>query len=119
MNRTLLRFAKDFRIKHVWLEASGLALTEKLIEPLKGPSLSKWISLRQIIHLVDAGNFFTPSNSLEIHAPQVIPADSLLLNKIDTTSPETLDKVRVVVKSWNPRASLYESAHCEINPIPG
>lgn len=127
------RLAREGRYDALVIESTGIA------EPLPvaatfefrdedGFSLSDLARLDTMVTVVDAANLLKDYGSadflrergeslgeedqrtlVDLLVDQMEFADTIVLNKVSATDPDTLEKARAVVKALNPRARLVEA----------
>lgn len=118
MKSTLLEFAANRDIHEVWIEASGIAETDDILDRLMDHPLPLKIEIKEVIHLIDAENFkggfiegFSQKN-------QVALADRVIVNKIDLIKPKVVEKILSDLRKWNPEALLQPAIRCDVDLTP-
>ena len=110
-------------IDRLFIEASGMAdpsSMEKLLEELtplirKKNGIKRRYLYRGAICIVDAGHFLGLSEYLNPVISQVQKSSVVLLNKIDTVSPDGVAKVRARIGEINPDAYIAETRYAEVS----
>ncbi|MDR1303745.1 MAG: GTP-binding protein [Verrucomicrobiales bacterium] len=105
----LKQYAADTGLAQVWVEASGLANTEDLLDCLTSRDLAGKIEIRQIIYVLDAKNFPRWLVNRWVHEAQARWADVIIINKTDQVSAADVANIRTQVGDWNAGARLLES----------
>ncbi len=113
MKSTLLEFSLIPEIKSVWIEASGIAETDDILDRLMDYPLPQKIEIKEIIHVIDAENYpgwffdgFGQKN-------QIALANRILLNKVDLVKPAILEKIKKEIHSLNPHVLLQPTTYCD------
>jgi G3E family GTPase len=112
MRCALLEFYALPEIQHVWIEASGVAETDEILDRLMDHPLPQRIVLQEIIHVVDAENFPGWFYDGFGQKHQIALANRVLINKVDLVKPAILQKIIGDVKSWNPLALVQPTIRC-------
>ncbi len=95
------------------LESSGLADPVNIAEMLGSPRLRDKTYLAHIWCIVDALNFKKISGMNKRVEHQLMVADTIVLNKIDTM-PEGTGKITEKLRSVNPFAAIIETSYCRL-----
>lgn len=97
----------------ILVEASGMAKPSAM-----SPILEQAITLTQnrlvyggMVTVVDVTQFLKLRSVVNAVDEQIVHADLLVINKIDTASPEATEKVRHVLGELNPRAGIVAVSH--------
>ncbi|MDR0533904.1 MAG: GTP-binding protein [Verrucomicrobiales bacterium] len=105
----LKQYAADANLEQVWIEASGVADLEDLLDCLTNTELVGRIEIRQIIYVVDAENFPRWFINRWVHEDQAKWADVIIINKTDKVSARQLDDIKKRVRSWNANGEILQS----------
>jgi G3E family GTPase len=107
----LLRFAQDPAIARVWIEASGVAEPEELLERLTDTSLLEHTALRSVIHVIDARQLQSGWMPGLAHKDHVRWADVVVLTRSDQVAASAMEALMAEVRSWNARAAVLPAAY--------
>jgi G3E family GTPase len=99
-----------------WIETSGLADPEEVLDHLSSASLQDRIVLRRMILVVDASDFPCSWRGRAVQEEQVRYADLLLLNKTDRIDDAARLRVETALKKLNPHAEVVATHHGVIEP---
>jgi G3E family GTPase len=108
--------AENPKIDLLWIETSGLADPEEVIDHLSAPELAQSTVLRRMILVVDASDFPCSWRGRAVQAEQVRYADVLLLNKIDRVDATRRQRVEIELRKLNPTAEIIVTEHGRIDP---
>jgi len=109
----LLRFAADARIARVWIEASGVAEPEELLERLTDTSLVECTSLRSLVHVIDAEQLKGAWMPGVAHKDHVRWADVVVLSRADRLRPAEMEAQAARVRGWNADVVVLPAAKGE------
>jgi len=98
----LLKLSRDPAIERVWIEASGVAEPEDLLERLTDTDLLRVISPRAVIHVIDSRQLEASPSSSRHHKEAVQFADVVVLTRTDELSPRQVAGCERTVLGWNP-----------------
>ena len=89
------------------IETTGIADPSSIVQVfLQNPAVEKAYDLQQVICLVDADQLEEWLDEVEEALRQVVAADVLLVNKIDTVSAEKREQVYRLLEGINPHAKI-------------
>jgi G3E family GTPase len=111
----LHKFARDPSIDLAWIEASGAASTEDLLDRLTDSSLLTEIELTGVLHVVDAANYPLLWFGRASHQEQFGWADLVLINKVDLAKPAAVTRIEEDVVQVNPRARIVHTVRGEFD----
>jgi G3E family GTPase len=100
----------------VWIETSGLADPEEVLDHLSVPELQHRTVIRRLILVVDASDFPCSWRGRAVQEEQVRYADVILLNKTDRIDEEARLAVEVSLRKINPSAQIVSTRNGEISP---
>jgi G3E family GTPase len=100
----------------VWIETSGLADPEEVLDHLSAPELQDTTVIRRIILVVDASDFPCSWRGRAVQEEQVRYADLILLNKTDLLDEVAGKRVEIGLRQINPSAKIVTSHRGEVNP---
>lgn len=98
----LLKFGRDPAIERVWIEASGVAEPEDLLERLTDSDLLRIISPRAVVHVIDGRQLAASPGSSRHHREAVRFADVVVLSRTDELGPREVAGCEQTVLGWNP-----------------
>jgi len=110
----LLADNPDFDL--VWIETSGLADPEEVLDHLSAPELQDRTVIRRMILVVDGSDFPCSWRGRAVQEEQVRYADLILLNKTDRLDDTARQRVEISLRKINPAARLVTTRHGEIAP---
>ncbi len=113
MRSTLLEFSANPEIHEVWIEASGIAETDDILDRLMDYPLPQKTVIQEIIHVLDAESFSGWFSNGVGQKQQVALANRVLVNKADRIKPAALQKMIQEIQAWNPRALVQSTVRCE------
>lgn len=115
MKQSLLEFALVPEIEQVWIEASGIAETEDILDRLMDHPLPQKTLIQEIIHVIDAqqgvGGLLEAMNQKK----QAALANRILINKTDLVPPKNITEITEKIRSWNPHALIQATVRCDID----
>ncbi len=98
------------------IEASGVAQPDEIIAALSDPAIADRIDLGPIVTLVDAGRFPLMLSALgSFYEEQVVRADRVIVNKIDTVDADQAEEVQASIARLNPSARIELAERCDID----
>ena len=107
--------SKEKKIDGLFIETSGLADPRVIHRLLKETELDAEFSVRYIVAIVVAARFLAVVNTLPVVRAQVETADKVILNKLDISKPEEIDKALKVIRKINPSVSVVQTSQCDID----
>lgn len=112
----LLRMRDKF--SHLIIETTGIADPLTVIQSFVGdPSIADRFDIDAVVCLIDAPIFEELLEEQEEVSRQLVMADVVLINKIDSITPGYLDAVKMVVARANPSAEVYATSFSETKDI--
>ncbi len=96
------------------IEATGIADPLELGSFIDLPQLSEYYQIVKTITVVDPLVFPKLVDSVRAILRQVQAADLVLINKADTVDQKTHDRVKRLITSINPDASVRTSSYCQL-----
>lgn len=112
----LQALAAEPRWEWAWLETSGLAEPEEVLDHLTDPALRGRIAIHRLVHVVDAANFPARWRHRAVEEEQLRFADTLVLTKTDKVPPARVAEIRSRLAAVNPAAMIVESACGQADP---
>ena len=96
------------------IETSGLSDPIAIAEILQHSELNDKVYLKASWCIVDSGNFLNIDKMLNRVQHQLLVADQIIINKIDSTNTKNLNKIRKRIIKINPLARIFEAEYCQI-----
>jgi G3E family GTPase len=100
----------------VWIETSGLADPEEVLDHLSAPELQDATVIRRMILVVDGSDFPCSWRGRAVQEEQVRYADLILLNKTDRLDDAARRRVEISLRQINPSARIVTTRHGEVAP---
>jgi len=100
----------------VWIETSGLADPEEVLDHLSAPELHERTVIRRMILVVDGSDFPCSWRGRAVQEEQVRYADLIVLNKTDRIDEATRTRVEISLRKINPSARIVTTRHGEVAP---
>ncbi len=116
LGRDLLALADDPGIDQVWIEASGVAETDDLLDRLTDPRLVKRVEIARTIHVVDAASYPGWWTNRPLAREQLRWADLIVVNQSDRANPKALAKIAEDIATHNPRAVRVDAVRGAVDP---
>jgi G3E family GTPase len=96
--------------EYIIVETSGVSEPSTVAMTFMMPELQEFIIVDSILTVMDAEQFTTLEGEyLTLARHQIIVADMVVLNKVDTISAEQLDSLRDYVRDVVPEARIFET----------
>ncbi len=100
----------------VWIETSGLADPEEVLDHLSAPELQERTVIRRMILVVDGSDFPCSWRGRAVQEEQVRYADLIVLNKMDLLDEAERQRVEIGLRQINPSARIVMTKRGEIAP---
>jgi len=110
------RLAENPAYDLAWIETSGLADPEEVLDHLSDAALQVRTELRRLILVVDASDFPCSWRGRAVQEEQVRYADLILLNKTDRVDESARLRVETKLRQLNPRAEIVATHHGIVEP---
>jgi G3E family GTPase len=108
--------AANPEIDLAWIETSGLADPEEVLDHLSAPELQAGTVIRRMILVVDGGDFPCSWRGRAVQEEQIRYADLIVLNKVDRLDATARTRVEVGLRKINPAAQLVAAEKGRIDP---
>lgn len=108
--------AENPEIDLVWIETSGLADPEEVLDHLSAPELHDRTLIRRLILVVDASDFPCSWRGRAVQEEQIRYADLILLNKTDRVDDKARAQVETALHRINPSARIVTARHGQVEP---
>ena len=100
----------------VWIETSGLADPEEVLDHLSAPELQDRTVIRRMILVIDGSDFPCSWRGRAVQEEQVRYADLIVLNKTDRLDDAARQRVEISLRQINPSARIVTTRHGEVAP---
>lgn len=110
------RLADSPDFDFVWIETSGLADPEEVLDHLSSAELQDKTVLRRMILVLDGSDFPCSWRGRAVQEEQIRYADLVLLNKADRLDDAVRRRVEVALRELNPQAELFSTHHGIVDP---
>jgi len=112
----VLVLSKNPELDLVWIETSGLADPEEVLDHLSAAELQETTVVRRMILVVDATDFPCSWRGRAVQEEQIRYADLVLLNKTDRLDEAARRQVEAALRTINPTAELVATHHGIVAP---
>ena len=100
----------------VWIETSGLADPEEVLDHLSTPELQDRTLIRRMVLVVDGSDFPCSWRGRAVQEEQVRYADLIVLNKTDRIDDAARQRVEISLRKINPSARIVITRRGEVDP---
>lgn len=100
----------------VWIETSGLADPEEVLDHLSVPELHHRTLVRRLILVIDGSDFPCSWRGKAVQEEQIRYADLILLNKTDRMTAAVREQVESTLRRINPSARIVTAQHGQVDP---
>jgi len=108
--------AENPNLDLVWIETSGLADPEEVLDHLTAPELQKCTVMQSMILVIDGSDFPCSWRGRAVQEEQIRYADLILLNKIDRIDEKARQEVEIALRRINSTAQIVATQRGEIEP---
>ncbi len=108
--------ADNPEIDLVWIETSGLADPEEVLDHLSTPELHDRTVIRRMIMVIDGSDFPCSWRGRAVQEEQIRYADLILLNKTDRIDEKARLQIESTLQEINPAAQIVITRHGEVEP---
>jgi G3E family GTPase len=105
------RLADSADFDLVWIETSGLADPEEVLDHLSSAELQDKTRLRRMILVLDGSDFPCSWRGRAVQEEQVRYADLVLLNKTDRIDEPARLRIELALRELNPQADIVSTHH--------
>lgn len=109
----LAKLAENPDLELVWMETSGMAEPDEILDHLTSPRLQGKIQVQRLVQVIDAAHYPGSWRLRALEEEQLRYADWIVLNKADLVSNEKLEKLAAKIRAINPRAVLRTATRGE------
>ncbi len=113
--KALHEIAHTVRPDIMLIETTGVANPSDLGRDLKLPIFGDAFRLRDKFCLVDAANFLDTYESFLAIEKQLAASDVFIINKVDLVEPETVERIKEIVRELNPEPRFYEAVYADVS----
>lgn len=100
----------------VWIETSGLADPEEVLDHLSAPALHGSTIIRRMILVIDGSDFPCSWRGRAVQEEQIRYADLILLNKTDRIDEKARQRVEITLRRINPTAQIVGTQNGQAEP---
>lgn len=100
----------------VWIETSGLADPEEVLDHLSAPELHDRAVIRRLVLVIDGSDFPCSWRGRAVQEEQVRYADLIVLNKTDRIDDAARRRIEISLRQINPSARIVTTRHGEVAP---
>jgi G3E family GTPase len=106
--------ADNPEIDLAWIETSGLADPEEVLDHLSAPELAKSTVIRRMVLVVDGSDCSWRGRAVQ--EEQIRYADVILLNKTDRLDASALKRIEISLRQINPAARIVATQKGAVEP---
>ena len=110
------KLAENPDLDLVWVETSGLADPEEVLDHLSVPELQDSTTIRRMVLVVDGSDFPCSWRGRAVQEEQIRYADLILLNKTDRIDESARQRVEIALRQINPEAKIIVTEHGKVEP---
>ena len=108
--------ASKEKLDHIVIEATGVAEPEELLASFSEEDFKERYDVGPVVTVVDAPKFLKIRTMLgPFYEAQVEKADMIILNKLDLSTAEQVEEVRLEVEDLNEEALIRFAERCDID----
>ncbi|MEW6137135.1 MAG: CobW family GTP-binding protein [Thermodesulfobacteriota bacterium] len=111
----LYRIATAIKPEILVIEASGAANPSDLATDLNNPVFKGVFLLRERFCLIDAENFVEQYEVFTAVERQVESTDRFIINKVDLSNKDTIERIKEVVRRHKPNAEFVETTYARVD----
>jgi len=100
----------------VWIETSGLADPEEVLDHLTSPELQERTVMQSMVLVIDGSDFPCSWRGRAVQEEQIRYADLILLNKVDRIDEKKRQGIEISLRKINPSARIIATQRGEIEP---
>jgi G3E family GTPase len=108
--------ADNPEIDLAWIETSGLADPEEVLDHLSAPELQNSTVIRRMILVIDGSDFPCSWRGRAVQEEQLRYADVILLNKTDRLDDSARQRVEISLRKINPSARIVTTTKGAVDP---
>ena len=108
--------ASKEKLDHIVIEATGVAEPEELLASFSEAEFKERYDVGPVVTVVDAPKFLKIRTMLgPFYEAQVEKADMIIINKLDLSTAEQVEEVRLEVEDLNEEALIRFAERCDID----
>jgi G3E family GTPase len=96
------------------IESTGVANPSDLKKDLKLPIFNDRFDFKEQFCIIDGVHFLDAYGAFASVEKQIASSSVFIINKVDVASPEVIDQVKEVIRSFHPDPKFYETAYADI-----
>lgn len=100
----------------VWIETSGLADPEEVLDHLSAPELHDSTVIRRVVLVIDGSDFPCSWRGRVVQEEQIRYADLILLNKTDRVDEKARQRIEITLRQINPTARIVSTQNGQVEP---
>src|ERR1700722_15871414 len=108
--------ADNPEIDLAWIETSGLAEPQEVLDHLSAPEWAGATLIRRLILVVDGTDYPCSWRGRAVQEEQIRYADVILLNKTDRLDDAAKQRVEISLRQLNPAARIVVTQRGEVDP---
>jgi G3E family GTPase len=109
--------ASNPEIDLAWIETSGLADPEEVLDHLSAPELAAGTVIRRLVLIIDGTDFPCSWRGRAVQEEQIRYADVILLNKTDRLDAAARQRVEISLRQINPTARIILTEKGAVDPV--
>lgn len=110
---SLAKLAENPELEVVWMETSGLAEPDEILDHLTSPRLLGKIRVQRLVQVIDAAHYPGPWRLRALEEEQLRYADWIVINKSDLVPAAKIEELKAKIRSHNPQAILQTASRGE------
>jgi G3E family GTPase len=107
---SLVKLAESPELELVWMETSGLAEPDEILDHLTSPRLQGKIRIQRLVQVIDGAHYPGPWRLRSLEAEQLQYADWIVINKSDLVPPEKMGSLIKKIRDVNTRAVIRHAS---------
>ncbi len=116
LREQVLTLAQNPNIDLLWIETSGLADPEEVLDILSAPDIQPLAHVHRLVLIIDASDYPCSWRGRSVQEEQIKYADMILLNKSDLLSESALPQLQEKIAALNPSATVIATKHGVLPP---
>ena len=98
------------------IETTGIADPGQFVQIfLSGSRVNRYFEFNNVICLVDTNHFYLQFEQIDEVKKQIINADTIIINKIDTVESEKVEKIETLIRTINNSCEIIKTSHSVID----
>ena len=102
-------------IDHVIIETTGLADPGPIMKIFDMPHIQKSLTMNGVVTVVDAAHLYQSLADTSICQAQIIYADLIMINKIDTINEHEQSTIETHLRQMNPMAHIMSTSYAQVD----